>query len=65
MINETPLCFKTGQFQLVETGALTESSMCLYNINTGVSMCLTFDVSSSCQTMAFGDAGGIYLGTPS
>lgn len=49
---------QTGQFQLVETGALTSSSMYLYHFNSEGSLCLTFDVSSTCQALAFGDTGG-------
>lgn len=38
----------------------------MLQVNTAGSMCLTFDVSSSCQCMAFGDAGGsIHLYTSS
>uniref|UniRef100_T1JEQ0 PAN2-PAN3 deadenylation complex catalytic subunit PAN2 n=1 Tax=Strigamia maritima TaxID=126957 RepID=T1JEQ0_STRMM len=49
---------QSGQFQLVETGALTSSSLYMYHLNSQGSPCLTFDVSSTYQAMAFGDAGG-------
>ncbi|XP_071446379.1 PAN2-PAN3 deadenylation complex catalytic subunit PAN2 [Hetaerina americana] len=48
-----------GQVQLVDTAALTQpGDMCVFQVNTGGAMCLTFDVSSSCQCLAFGDGGG-------
>ncbi|XP_023706705.1 PAN2-PAN3 deadenylation complex catalytic subunit PAN2 isoform X2 [Cryptotermes secundus] len=47
-----------GQMQLVDTVALSQSNLCLYQINTAGLMCLSLDVSSSCQCMAFGDGGG-------
>lgn len=47
-----------GQMQLVDTVALSQPNLCLYQINTAGSMCLALDVSSSCQCMAFGDGGG-------
>ncbi|XP_066994616.1 PAN2-PAN3 deadenylation complex catalytic subunit PAN2 [Anabrus simplex] len=56
-----------GQMQLVDTVALSQPNICLYQINTGGSMCLAFDVSSSCQCMIFGDAGGslhLYTSNP-
>ncbi|XP_021925783.1 PAB-dependent poly(A)-specific ribonuclease subunit PAN2 isoform X2 [Zootermopsis nevadensis] len=47
-----------GQMQLVDTVALSQPNLCLYQVNTAGSMCLALDVSSSCQCMAFGDGGG-------
>ncbi|XP_069700683.1 PAN2-PAN3 deadenylation complex catalytic subunit PAN2 isoform X2 [Periplaneta americana] len=47
-----------GQIQLVDTVALSQPNLCLYQMNTAGSMCLALDVSSSCQCMAFGDGGG-------
>lgn len=47
---------QTGQLQFVETGTSSESST--YQVNTAGAVCMTFDVSNSCQALAFGDAGG-------
>ncbi|CAB3370828.1 Hypothetical predicted protein [Cloeon dipterum] len=47
-----------GQFQLIDTVALDEPDICLYHTNSVGAMCLTFDVSSNCQCMAFGDNDG-------
>lgn len=30
----------------------------VYHVNTHGSLCTTFDISATCQTMVFGDAGG-------
>ncbi|XP_027041539.1 PAN2-PAN3 deadenylation complex catalytic subunit PAN2-like isoform X1 [Pocillopora damicornis] len=50
---------QNGQFQLHEPGGLvTQSSMMVYHVNTHGSLCTTFDISATCQTMVFGDAGG-------
>ncbi|GLH09815.1 PAN2-PAN3 deadenylation complex catalytic subunit PAN2 [Gryllus bimaculatus] len=46
-----------GQMQLVDTVAIAQQPD-LYHINTGGVMCLSFDVSSSCQYLIFGDAAG-------
>ncbi|XP_049859077.1 PAN2-PAN3 deadenylation complex catalytic subunit PAN2 [Schistocerca gregaria] len=47
-----------GQLQLLDTVALDSSGLSLYQVDTAGSMCLAFDVSSSCQCVALGDAGG-------
>ncbi|XP_063236663.1 PAN2-PAN3 deadenylation complex catalytic subunit PAN2 [Bacillus rossius redtenbacheri] len=47
-----------GQTQLVDTVAPSQPSLCLYQANTAGSVCLALDVSSSCQCLALGDAGG-------
>lgn len=50
---------QNGQFQLHEPGGLvTQSSMMVYQVNTHGALCSTFDISSTCQFIVFGDAGG-------
>ncbi|XP_073238938.1 PAN2-PAN3 deadenylation complex catalytic subunit PAN2-like [Porites lutea] len=50
---------QNGQFQLHEPGGLvTQSSMMVYQVNTQGTLCTTFDISATCQSMVFGDAGG-------
>ena len=38
---------------------MTQSSMMVYQVNTHGALCTTFDISATCQSMVFGDAGGI------
>ncbi|XP_064614568.1 LOW QUALITY PROTEIN: PAN2-PAN3 deadenylation complex catalytic subunit PAN2-like [Liolophura sinensis] len=56
--NRLAVVSQTGQFQLVEATAMTAASMMLYQIHTHGGLINTFDISSSCQTMAFGDSTG-------
>ena len=37
---------------------MTPSSMLMYQVQTEGALVLSFDISSSCQALAFGDAGG-------
>ncbi|CAL8113910.1 unnamed protein product [Orchesella dallaii] len=48
----------SGQMEISETQALTTSNIMLYQVTTSGSMCLAYDVSSSCHHMAFGDSAG-------
>lgn len=51
-----------GQLQVVDAGAPCASAQQLLQIDTEGAMCMAMDVSSSCQCLAVGDAGG-YLHT--
>lgn len=44
--------------EISETQALTTANINLYQVTTNGSMCLAYDVSSSCHHLAFGDSTG-------
>lgn len=50
-----------GQIQVLDVAAPASSALQLLQVNTGA-MCMALEVSSSCQYLAVGDAGG-YLHT--
>ncbi|XP_056642212.1 PAN2-PAN3 deadenylation complex catalytic subunit PAN2 isoform X1 [Diorhabda sublineata] len=47
-----------GQIQLLDTIALAEPKLCLFQMENPGALCLTFDISSSSQIMACGDNAG-------
>ena len=47
-----------GQFQLLEQGAMTPSSMMIYQVHTEGAPIGAFDIGASCNAYAFGDHGG-------
>ncbi|XP_054287462.1 PAN2-PAN3 deadenylation complex catalytic subunit PAN2 isoform X2 [Macrosteles quadrilineatus] len=47
-----------GQLQLVDTVPLSEPDLTVYQVNSGNSLSLSLDVSTSCQALAIGDSGG-------
>ncbi|XP_026294129.1 PAN2-PAN3 deadenylation complex catalytic subunit PAN2 isoform X1 [Frankliniella occidentalis] len=54
-----------GQLQLADTVSLSTPNLSLYQVNTAGSLCLSLDMSSSCQCLAIGDSGGyIHVFTP-
>lgn len=51
-----------GQLQLLDTVAFTEPRLCLVQMENPGAMCLSFDISTSSQSLAFGDStGSIHL----
>ena len=50
--------FQTGQFQLLDQGAMTPASMVMYQVNTEGGLIATFDISETHSCMTFGDSGG-------
>jgi len=49
---------QSGQFQLLEQGAMTAESMIVYQVHTEGAPIAAFDVGPSCNVIAFGDQGG-------
>ncbi|KAK3103914.1 hypothetical protein FSP39_022867 [Pinctada imbricata] len=56
--NRLVIVSQVGQFQLIETAAMTPSSMMMYPIHTQGGAVMSFDISSTCQALAFGDSSG-------
>ena len=51
-------CFQTGQFQLLEQGSMTPSSMIMYQVQTEGAPIAAADISASTNCLAFGDTAG-------
>ena len=51
-----------GQLQILDAGAPASASIQLFQVDSEGAMCMALEVSSSCQCVAVGDAGG-YLHT--
>lgn len=49
---------QTGQFQMIDTDNSDQYALFIHQVETGGADILTFDLSSSCQAFAFGDAAG-------
>lgn len=47
-----------GQLQIVDAAAPAASALQLFQVNNEGAMCMALEVSSSCQCLAVGDAGG-------
>ncbi|XP_064647285.1 PAN2-PAN3 deadenylation complex catalytic subunit PAN2-like isoform X2 [Lineus longissimus] len=57
---------QAGQFVMMNTATESNDSIFMYHVNTGGAPVLSFDVSTSYQSLAFGDGGGyIHLFTSS
>lgn len=56
--NKLCVVSQVGHFQVLDTTSVTPSSMMLYQVNTQGGVVLSFDISSNCQNMAFGDSSG-------
>jgi PAB-dependent poly(A)-specific ribonuclease subunit 2 len=58
--------FQAGQFVMMNTATESNDSIFMYHVNTGGAPVMSFDVSTSYQSLAFGDGGGyIHLFTSS
>ena len=50
---------QSGQFQVMDQGAMTPESMVLYQVENHGAPIMSFDLSTTCDAMAFGDSTGM------
>ncbi|ESO96381.1 hypothetical protein LOTGIDRAFT_143977 [Lottia gigantea] len=54
--NRLAVVSQNGSFQVIETTAMKPPNMMLYQVNSHGAAIMSFDISSSCQSLAFGDS---------
>ncbi|KAK6190508.1 hypothetical protein SNE40_002365 [Patella caerulea] len=54
--NRLAVVSQSGSFQVIETTAMTPPNMMLYHVNSHGAAITSFDISQSCQALAFGDS---------
>ena len=52
--------FKSGQYQVMDTGAMTSASLITHQIQAATGPITAFDISTSQQHVSFGDANGCF-----
>ncbi|CAI9729366.1 PAN2-PAN3 deadenylation complex catalytic subunit Pan2-like isoform X1 [Octopus vulgaris] len=56
--NKLCVVSQVGHFQVLDTTTMAPGSMMLYQVDTQGGVLMSFDVSPTCQSMAFGDSTG-------
>jgi len=52
---------QAGQFQTIDTNSLAPTPLSMQPVNTHGNYITSFDISETCQVLAFGDSGGMAL----